>query len=60
VHHQHQLAVVGGKEQALTASPGAGETTPFERPQRRLDRFQGGQMGRAGTLDRRERDRAVE
>ena len=60
VHHQHQLSVVGGKEQALTASPGTGQAAALERLKRRLGRFQRRQMGRAGMLDRRGGDQLVE
>jgi len=57
---EHEIAVVGGKEEALAAPLGASEATSLDRVQRRFERLQRGDVGRAGSRDREHRHRVVQ
>jgi hypothetical protein len=60
VHDENELAVRGGEEQALTTPPSSGEAATFECSEQWFCRLQSRQVGRAGMLDQRDRDRLVE
>jgi hypothetical protein len=59
VHHQHELAVTGGEQEAFRA-PLDVQRAAVERRQRRIDRLQRRDVGRPGALDRRSGDERIE
>jgi len=59
VHHQHELAVRCGQQEALRP-PLDVQRLAFERLERRIDGLQRRDVRRAGMLDRRRSDEGVE
>jgi hypothetical protein len=57
---EDEVAFLGREEEVLAAPFRAGEAPPLERGERRVERLQRGDVGRAGLLDRRRSDRLVE
>ncbi len=60
VDEEHELAVVGGEEEALAAPLDAAEAPAFERGERRVERLQRRDVRRAGLRDREGRHRVTE
>ena len=60
MHHQHELAVLGREQEPLGAPFDACEALPDERGERRIERLQRGDMGRAGLLNGASLDVLVE
>ena len=60
VHEQDELTVLGREEEPFRAAPGAGQPAALERVERRVEGLERRDVRRAGLLDRKGRDRAVE